>query len=59
MDEMVKFVSEVTQPNQRQVIQWVGMDTDQLTPTNSFVSSEKKRMTHFYMTLLKSIQNNN
>jgi hypothetical protein len=28
MDEMVKFVSEVTQPNQRQVIQWVGMDTD-------------------------------
>ena len=43
LDEMVKCVSEVTQPNQKATVQWIGTESDNLAPFNG-LTNEKKVM---------------
>jgi len=54
LDEMVKCVSEVTQPNQKPTVQWIGTDSDNMAPFGG-LTNEKKNMHIFYLRLLKTI----
>lgn len=56
LDEMVKCVSEVTQPNQKPMVQWIGTESDNIAPFNG-LTNEKKNMHAFYLKLLQFIQN--
>ena len=55
LDEMVKCVSEVTQINQKPVINWIGTESDTLAAPNSLVANEKRKWHIFYMNLLRTI----
>ena len=54
LDEMVKCVSEVTQPNQKPAVQWIGTESDNIAPFGG-LTNEKKNMHQFYLKLLKTI----
>jgi hypothetical protein len=54
LEEMVKCVSEVTQPNQKPTVQWIGTESDKIAQFGG-LTNEKKNMHRFYISVLKTI----
>jgi hypothetical protein len=55
LDEMVRCVQEVYQPNNKPILMWIETESDRLAPPNTITQSEKRRIHTYYIRLLSTL----